>query len=118
MATEQSFATVEVLDAVTAVSKEVARLESQTKAQHDEKMRRLVVIEDQVKHTNGRVTKLEQEQLKREAIEEYKREHEVAAPKVEVTQTNVNAIDWQKIVLAVIGVAMTVLSLIAGLGAK
>lgn len=43
-------------------------------ANHDEVIRRLGSVEEQVKHTNGRVKALEVESERRQAVEDYKKQ--------------------------------------------
>lgn len=86
--------------------------------QHREVTVRLVGVEDQVKHTNGRVKKLETEHERQQAVEEYIKSNPPA--NVSVQTTNVTNIDWQKIILALVGaltVALTIAAAVVG-GAK
>lgn len=55
----------------------------QTEANHDEVIRRLTSVEEQVKHTNGRVKALEVESARRSAVEEYKQKQPVVETKKE-----------------------------------
>jgi Mg-chelatase subunit ChlD len=79
--------------------------------QHTEVTSRLCAVEEQVKHTNGRVKKLETQQERAEAVEEYKKNNPPA--NVSVQTTNVTNIDWQKIILGLVGVLTVALTIVA-----
>jgi hypothetical protein len=110
----------EILDAISRVSNHVTKLEVEVNEMHQEKMQKMADIEKQVKYTNGRVRGLELEEEKRRAVADYIASHE-AKPQVSVQTTTVTQIDWQKIVLAIVGVlslALTILATVKGVSIK
>jgi len=72
---------------------------------------RLKDILEQVKYTNGRVTKLERWREKLDIIADYRKE-EIRDGQVE------KVVDWQKIILAIFGLLATALAIIGGLASR
>ena len=72
---------------------------------------RLKDILEQVKYTNGRVTKLERWKEKLDIIADYRKE-EIRDGQVE------KVVDWQKIILAIFGLLATALAIIGGLASR
>lgn len=72
---------------------------------------RLTDIYEQVKKTNGRVTKLEKWKEKLDIIADY-RKGEIRDGQVE------KVVDWQKIILAIFGLLATALAIIGGLASR
>lgn len=75
------------------------------KMQHQDTTQRLSAIEQQVKKTNGRVTRLEKWKDRLDIIEVYKKENgTVLIPK---------EVDWQKLMLYALGLVGTALAIIS-----
>lgn len=110
-----SNANEDVIQILNKLTEQVATMRTEHRMLEDEKMKRLIAIEEQVKYTNGRVRGLELEREKQMAVEEYRKAE--GAPHVSVQTTNVTNVDWQKIVLAIIGVlslGLTILATVKG----
>lgn len=75
---------------------------------HEETSKRLEAVETQVKYTNGQVRDLQTWRSNTEAIEKYREAQTSSNPKV----------DWQKLILVVLGLLGTSLGIIATMGAK
>lgn len=76
---------------------------------HEETATRLQAVETQVKYTNGQVRDLQQWRSNTEAVERYRKEAQRGS--------NPKDIDWQKILLVLLGLlgtALTIISTTAG----